>query len=528
MAVTIIMRVKNPPPGTHPSQEWADRQSTPSVAYPGVYEITSGAVSGGTNHRIKAAWWEYTRKINELMGTLEGWHAARRVNAGWINWAANQNWAQGEIIPEDPDPLPIIEGVITIHNYVEVPEKFGQSARIKIFDYLQAPPDVSAVNPLTNPELFDLFRSVNKAGDLGYAPDGKKFYFPRLAKNGIGWLPLDILEPAELPAKSIDSLPSNPLYTALNPTHAIMLDCYQGNGQWIPDSAVYRVDAIIAQSSRGLHVDTEFRRTHDTCQRVGIPFMEYNQYVADFDAIRQADIKLDLIKGLNVCWLWWAYDAAGLNRGKLNAKTAVDSLRAIRYLEQHFGGRVGFYGNRNDISQLYRDAPEARRFKLWLARYPLSQTWWNNAMNARAEQAPYSWKTDIWDYLAWQFGSEVNWLGHDEGHEYGFPNSWSVDVNTWNGTIHEMRRDLNFIPSTPPATPPPTGGDVNIPVKILANPLNIRADHSTSAAKLGTYPLNTIVVVTDIFRSGRDLWGKTDKGWIALRYQGQALTDLCA
>jgi hypothetical protein len=205
----VIMRVKNPPPGTHQSQEHADKQANPSVAYPGVYEITSGAVSGTTNHRIKQVWFDFAYLVNVLMGTVAGFLAALRNNAGWVNAAANPEWPAGSTLPfksndqqqitQYPDPLPIVEGVITIHNYVEVLEKFNQSARIKIFDYLQAPPDVSVVNPFTHPELFDLFRSVNKAGDLGYAPDGKKFYFPRLAKNGIGWLPLEILEPATLP-----------------------------------------------------------------------------------------------------------------------------------------------------------------------------------------------------------------------------------------------------------------------------------------------------------------------------------------
>ena len=230
----------------------------------------------------------------------------------------------------------------------------------------------------------------------------------------------------------------------LNPTHAVIVDCYQGNGQWFPETATQRVDALIAQVSRGLHVDTEFRRSHDTCVLRGTPFMAYNQYVAVFEWKKQADLILELIVGLNVKKLWWAYDSAGLNAGKLNKTTAIASMNGVKYLKANFG-KVGFYGNRNDIAQLYKDAPEARNEDLWLARYPLSQFWWNNVTDPRPENAPPKWTTDIWKHQMWQFASEGNWLGKTAGHAYGFPNSWSVDINVWDGTPEQMRAELGAV-----------------------------------------------------------------------------------
>lgn len=227
----------------------------------------------------------------------------------------------------------------------------------------------------------------------------------------------------------------------LNPSHAVVIDAYEGNGQWIPELATQRVDGFVAQSNRGLYIDKEFRRSHDTCAQRDIPFMGYNQYMASVEWKRQADIQLNAAVGLNVRMLWHAYDSAGGNTGKLNAKTARDSYNAVQYLKQEHG-RAGFYGNRSDIMQLYRDVPEARKEALWLARYPLSQWWWNNTENVQPHNAPPAWKTDVWPYKMWQFASEKNWLGNDEGHSYGFPRSWSVDINTWNGTAEEMRAFL--------------------------------------------------------------------------------------
>lgn len=230
----------------------------------------------------------------------------------------------------------------------------------------------------------------------------------------------------------------------LNPNHAVVIDAYQGNGQWHPELATQRVDAFVAQANRGLHRDTEFRRSHDTCARLGIPFMAYNQYVAPVDWRLQTDILLGQVLGLDVKMLWHAYDSAGKwNSGKMNAKTARDSFNAVQYMKAE-NYKVGFYGNRGDIMQLYRDVPEARQYPLWIARYPVSQWWWNNNENVQPHDAPPSWKTDIWPYKMWQYASEKNWLGNDEGHSYGFPGSWSIDINTWNGTAADMRADLGF------------------------------------------------------------------------------------
>lgn len=230
----------------------------------------------------------------------------------------------------------------------------------------------------------------------------------------------------------------------INKNSAIVIDAYEGNGKWHPNLATERFDAFIAQSNRGLHKDAEFPRSYETCVQHGVPFMAYNQFVAAVDWKQQSDVQLAIVAGRpEVRRLWLAYDSAGLNAGKLNAKTAKDALSAVKYQRSEHQ-RVGFYGNRSDIQQLYKDAPAARLFPLWVARYPLSQFWWNNTADTKPQNAPPAWKTDVWNYWLWQFASERNWLGHAAGHDYGFPQSWSVDVNAWNGTKENMLAKLGL------------------------------------------------------------------------------------
>lgn len=83
----------------------------------------------------------------------------------------------------------------------------------------------------------------------------------------------------------------------------------------------------------------------------------------------------------------------------------------------------------------------------------------------------------------------------------------------------------------PTPEPPPTGGDVNIPVKVLSNPyLNIRQEPSATSAIIGTMSYGTTTTVIDLQRDAkRNLWGKLADGrWIAQRYSGSNLTDLCS
>lgn len=108
-----------------------------------------------------------------------------------------------------------------------------------------------------------------------------------------------------------------------------------------------------------------------------------------------------------------------------------------------------------------------------------------------------------------------------------FPELWTAHADyAWQGALPEE------VPPIGEGDPPPPieeGDQVNIPVKVLANPhINIRPEPATAGAPIGKIAYGTTVSVVDLRRDAqRNLWGKTELGWIAQKYQGQVLTDLC-
>ena len=170
-------RVVVPPEG-HPSRLWAENQANPSVAYPAVVPHTASPFSGDNNMRVPRWAWDATRNRN----SARGWKALRRNNAGWINWAANKQWSQGEVVADFLSTLPVVEGVVTVGNLVNVVEIFKGRARITT----STPDDI----------IWIKFNSINAKEELGNAPDGVESYIPLIAKDE-AWLDMDVLEKVE-------------------------------------------------------------------------------------------------------------------------------------------------------------------------------------------------------------------------------------------------------------------------------------------------------------------------------------------
>ena len=141
--------------------------------------------------------------------------------------------------------------------------------------------------------------------------------------------------------------------------------------------------------------------------------------------------------------LWWDYEPDG---NVLTPQTAAASVSAMSYLRQQSGLPVGLYADCQRTFDIYRDAPASRDFPLWFAQYYTEKPYWETTPDIEPKYKPQFAQQVPW--LVWQFASELNWLGHDAGREYGLE-SHSADINAWHGTKEQMLNYLGLWDSSP-------------------------------------------------------------------------------
>lgn len=215
----------------------------------------------------------------------------------------------------------------------------------------------------------------------------------------------------------------------LNPTLAQGIDIYSGNGAYTPRKPV---DFVIAKSSEGTALDTRFDQNYDTCAKAGIPFFAYHYMRTSVAWRYQADVMLGAIAGKKVSMLFWDYET---KHNVLNPKSAADAVSAMSYLRQMTGKPVGLYADRQRTADIYRDAPASRDFPLYFAQYYISKKEWDNTPNIEPKYTPQFKQQVPW--FIWQYASELNFLGHDAGHEYGVE-SHSIDINVCKFSKEEL------------------------------------------------------------------------------------------
>src|SRR3990167_3329372 len=225
----------------------------------------------------------------------------------------------------------------------------------------------------------------------------------------------------------------------LNPTFATGVDISQHNGSYNP--SVKPVDFVIARATIGLVQDLRFAETAAKC--ADQVFMAYHYYKTSIPWKPQADKFIDTIAETNVSMLFWDYEPG---RNYLTKQTAMDSVSAMSYIRQQTHKPVGLYADRQRTSDIYGDAPASKGFPLWFAQYYTDKVYWDNVPNIEPRYNQQFSHQVPW--LIWQYASEKNWLGHDDGHRYGVE-SWSIDLNVWNGTKEQMQSYLGLWDTTP-------------------------------------------------------------------------------
>lgn len=157
------------------------------MVYPAPVPLYGNPKSGDTAHRILEWNWLLVKSVN----SPSAWEAAKRNNGGWINWAQNKEWGQGEVLSDKPEPMPVVEGITSIGAKHIVIETRNGSARIDCYHPKEIIPDWHT--PETHPHKWVHFRAIDKHGNLSNSPNGEEFYFPIFGDSISGecWIPLE-------------------------------------------------------------------------------------------------------------------------------------------------------------------------------------------------------------------------------------------------------------------------------------------------------------------------------------------------
>lgn len=162
----------------------------------------------------------------------------------------------------------------------------------------------------------------------------------------------------------------------------------------------------------------------------------------------------------------------------------------------------------------YTDNPAwASDYKLWVAQYPF-----NPDPQAAPAYLPTGW--DQW--WLWQYSDQAQLQGI----------SGRVDVNVFNGTEQEF--DFIYGGGTKPPEPPTEEPMYNATPVSGKSYVNIRANHTTSAADLGDLLAGQIAEGSELWTSGTaEKWlritkinGQPKDGWVAILSSGVKFCNL--
>lgn len=307
--------------------------------------------------------------------------------------------------------------------------------------------------------------------------------------------------------------------------NALGIDISYWNGNF--DASVRPMDFIIQRTSHGTFRDPLF----DMLQKQIRPVLVRGayQYISSGQNWKaQADLHLEMTEGKG-----YHFHVADMETGGnvMNNAFANQVNAWLNYVKEKTGKRVLLYTN----TDTYNVHPMPAAVKngvadLWVAQWP----WRTSLPNAKGPALPRG----ATDWKLWQFGGDNALVyGRGDGPDWGVKSA-NVDLNMYNGTIEDMRVWLGLpaIPDPseyppPIVAPPPFPGQgvegMEVEATVLVWSLRIRSQPSTVGEQVGSYAFGERIRLKNMYKAGDELWGLTDRGWVALWFYGEHYTDLC-
>jgi GH25 family lysozyme M1 (1,4-beta-N-acetylmuramidase) len=294
------------------------------------------------------------------------------------------------------------------------------------------------------------------------------------------------------------------------------LDVSKYNIGWNPDLTVKPISFVIQRASWSMYKDEKFDEMLVQVQKLDIRGA-YHYYSSGVNWKYQADLFLSVTKDKGFHFYVLDYEGAYNN---LNARTIAEASEFVKYVKQQTGKKCMIYFSPNIFNTAIRPygyASWANAQDVWIAQYPFSFTENPLATKPALPVGLTTWK--IWQYG----GGDVNYTaGRHAGSSYG-GGTVGIDLNTYNGTIDEMKLwlGINSIPEIPVGPPVVIVPPVGQPATTMVN-VNVRSGPSTSWPIIApSIPAGTKVSVLKEERDSLgNTWGNVIQGWCAMIYNG--------
>jgi len=449
----------------HQCPEWAQRFPGGEgwSAYPHTWEHTYEAVSGGNGITLTPAYWQWM--WNPLINRYEAIYALSEVGGGYINLAANldKGWSSKYHVPKDSAIMPKVEGITSAYNIHKImldasgnPIRKNGSTRIEALRLKDGPPDPNLVNPQTTPWLFVQFRSIDRDGNIGYAPKGiKGCYFPILVKEQ-AWVKDEYIEAFldEYPTAAAPP-PEEPMPERTAGT-AIDISAFQGPIDW---KNLTRVDLVIMRATYGFGGATEdawFQEYWRQAWYWSYHRQAYSWHYPNLSPESQHNVFVDVMDRAG--GLKPEDGAPDLDFEDLRSvpiQEALDSLeQRLLMTDLAFNCITGVYSRASLLSQATKNQLEFLRGRpLWLAGYPFAKTTPIPIDYLPPDQIPAGYLTFDLGWEKWQWAETLPYNGLPVGLVGGATYSGKGDADItrgtfeayWKRTGRTLRTDPRFV-----------------------------------------------------------------------------------
>lgn len=406
--------------------------------YPAPTKYFRTPLGGDNAAYLSPEWLKFIKDINPP----KSFEVLMVIDAVLFNRPSNPQYITGDKIPyPPPEPLKA-EGITSITNYHKAVEWKNGSTRIEAFDYKDLPPDPNIINQYTQPWMFHRVSSINREGDIGYAPKGEETWLPILAIGGQAWLFDEKLEQGvELPKDR--QMP--------NIVRAWGADISKWNDIFIEDNideGLPPLSFVIQKAYDGTYDYTiegnlaSWKPQYDSIKHFEVKG-GYGWYQTELDAIKQAETALRIAEKKLYQFIPVDFEAYF---NVINEETANDLKTFVTFFKERSPLKMPVYTNGWINTMLSK----------WLGSWWDSQDLWFAGGDYYGLELPLPITDNIIPELPngftfWQLSGSKNKLADE--WDFGQNEDADIDINIYKSDMESLLQYVGLSDTPPPDEP---------------------------------------------------------------------------